>query len=184
MALTTSAEIINRALDKIGHGPPLSETSRVGLLTARMYPISLDMALRTFPWNFAQKRLNIVADGTAPLWGYSKAFTLPADFIRLLEVHHVEDYKIEGGKILANADTIDILYVYKITDVAKFDPLFIEYLASTMAVEMCETLTQSNSKKQLLLQEKMLNFQQAKRVDVVGHPVAVDDNDSWLNARL
>ena len=79
-------------------------------LCARWYDQSRREALRRYPWNFAAKRIILAPDATDPVFGYSKQFTLPADFIRMKYINQsvlvrdnpipASSYTIEDNKIL------------------------------------------------------------------------------------
>lgn len=181
-------DLCNRALDKLGHKPitSLGDGNTAANMLTRTWPIVRDALLREHPWNFAVSRATTAPDAAAPAWGYTYQHTLPTDCLKLLDVDSLAypDYQIEGGKILTNDDTLNIVYLRQVTDPNEYDPLFVELAASRLAYELAERLTQSNAK----IEKAAAEYQEARRVaylqDAQENPPVVDERDDWLTARL
>lgn len=156
MAITSKTDICNLALDLLSAGTVVdvdNPTDATESLLERWYDLSLKKALREHPWNFAAKRAILAASSTAPAFGYAKAFPVPADFIRLLTLENSEGnqigkdaYEFENGSILMNTDStsLRLRYVYNITDVTRFDPMFVNLLAHEIALAIAYKITESN----------------------------------------
>ncbi len=193
--MASKTEIGNRALSKLGQ-PRVSNIDTVNTKPARtisdMWDIVRDAMLRSYPWNFAIKRTDVAPDTDAPSFGWDNAYSLPTDCLALLEVLDSGDdelpsdaYKVEGGKILSNTDSvIYIRYISRITNTGEFDALFTEAFASRLAYEGCEQITQSNTKKQALWQEYQNYIQQAFTSEAIENPPTALPEDAWLTARL
>lgn len=81
-------------------------------------------------------------------WPYSYAYALPSDYLQLIQLENVVDFDLDGTNIYCDTDTeLAIEYIYTVTDTTSFDALFDEALAADLAYHLCETITQSNSKK-------------------------------------
>jgi len=177
----------NKALDKVGQGPitSLSDGTTAANLCDRNWPLVRDMVLRDHPWNFAVKRDVLAASSTPPAWGFQKEFPLPTDFLRLLEVRDLStgEYQVEGRSILADADALYIRYIWRVTDPNVYDALFLEAVACRLAVELCEPLTQSNTKKDALFQEYADTLTRAVRVDGQENPPQEYEEDEWIAVR-
>lgn len=180
-------DVVNRALDKLGHGAitSLSDGTKAANLATRTWPIVRDQALRDHPWNFAIKRVTTAPLSTAPAWGFTYQHELPSDFLRLIEILDLSqgEYQLESGKVLTDENVLYIRYVALVTDPNEYDTLFIDAVAARLAYEMCEALTQSNQKKQILWEEYTESVRKARMVDAVENPPAVFEEDSWINAR-
>lgn len=157
--MASKTEIANRALSKLGE-PRVSNIDTTDTKPARvmkyMWDMVLDAELTAFPWSFAVTRTQLAADATAPAWGYARRFRLPSDFLSLLEVRYNPAFQIEtdatsGGRFILTDQgaPLYIRYIKRVTDTAEFDPLFNEALASKLAYEGCEEITNSNVKRQL-----------------------------------
>lgn len=180
-------DVVNRSLDKLGHPPitSLSDGNRAANLATRTWPIIRNKLLRSHPWNFAIKRVSLAPLSEAPAWGFNNAFQLPSDLLRIIELDGLStgDYQVEDGRILCNDSVIYLRYVSKVEDPNKYDTLFVELAATTLAYEMCEALTQSNTKKQLLGQEIIDIRYQARFTDAVENPPVMIEEDSWVEVR-
>ena len=160
MAITSKTDICNLAADLLS-GATIADidspTTADESLYARWYDHCRQKVLREHPWNFAAKRAILAASATAPLFGYEAQFPFPADYMRLLTVetddgiqYSHELYQIEAGALLLSTNLGDstsarIRYVHDIEDVTKFDSLFIEYLALTIALALAFKITESNT---------------------------------------
>jgi hypothetical protein len=124
------------------------------------------------------------------VYGYNYAYTLPSDCLRLLKNDHREDvypkdWKVEGRKILSNDSApLQIRYIRQITDTTFYDATFLELLACRLALEMCEELTQSNSKRQLAAEEYKQALRDARKMNAFENVPAQQDTDDWQTARL
>lgn len=190
--MASEVGIANRALQKLGATriTSLSDASTSARACNACYETLRDAALRRHPWNFAVARAELAADATAPTWGRANAFQLPSDFLRLLPPYPEDnvntlDWQIEGRKIYTDDSApLYVRYIAQVTDPNTMDILFRELLASTMAVEMCEELTQSNTKKAALRDEIKEIIAEAKRTNAIENVSAATPEDTWLTARL
>lgn len=185
--MASVVDIANRALDKLGHGTitSLADNNTTASLCNRTWEFVRDQVLREHPWNFAVKRVTLAPLSAAPDWGFTYQHQLPSDLLRILEVRDLstDEYQIEDNKIMADEDTLYVRYIKQVTDPNEYDALFIDAVASRMAYEMCESLTQSNSKRQLAWEEYMEAMVSARRVDAQENPAGVFEEDSWIEAR-
>lgn len=180
-------DICNKALDKLGHGPitSLNDGTKAANLCLRNWEIIRDQVLRDHPWNFAVKRAVLASSTEAPAWGFTYKFALPADNLRLLEIRDMStaDYQLESGHILANDDALYVRYIRRVTDPNEYDSLFVDTAAVRLAFELCEALTQSNTKKSELFSEYEDSLTRAKRVDGQENPPVVFEEDEWIEVR-
>jgi hypothetical protein len=156
--------VCNLSLDLLRHSTLIVSISTPGsdeeALGARWYDATKRSILRMFPWNFARKRATVSRNATAPE-GYADAYDLPNDFIGIVFIgediqDNVVDFTVEGGQLLINNDgaaSLAICYVWDITDVAKFDPIFLMLLVAELAVVFGNSLTGIN--KSLAGMEKL-----------------------------
>lgn len=184
-------DICNRALQKLGASriQTMLDNTPNAKSCNFIYDHILESELRKHVWSCATKRAQLPALGTDPLFGKDKAYELPADFIRLLPPDpewntNTHDWVIEGNKIVTN-DTapLKIRYIYKLEDVSQMDPLFRETLAAAIALELCEEITQSNTKKRDLFNFYRETINQAKRVNAIERPAQEIPESSWITKR-
>lgn len=189
--MASTVEICNRALQKLGASRivALTDNSPNARACNLAYIPVLYSELRKHSWSCAIKRAELAALSTAPLFGKTNAFQLPADFLRLLapdpeENLNSHDWQIEQNKIYTNySSPLQIRYIFKLEDAEIMDDLFREALSAKLAMEMCEEITQSNTKKQLLRQDYIDAIREAKRVNAIERPALDTPEDTWLTVR-
>ena len=146
--MASTVEICNGALNQLGATTILSltEDSKNARLCNSRYTQVRDSVFRSHPWNCLQKRVEIAADTTAPAWGFSYAYTLPADCLRLLRIlDYDSNYKVEGRKILSNTSSMKILYIGRITDPNEYDELLRETLSAALSADIAFAVTSNNT---------------------------------------
>jgi hypothetical protein len=185
-------DLCNKALDKLGQGPitSLDDNTKAARLCSRNWPLVRDAVLRAHPWNFAITRdvlapVELTTTEAAKQWGFTNKFAWPADMLRLVEVRDLStgEYQVEGRAILANATALYIRYVQREQDPNKYDSMFIDAAAAYLAFEMCESITQSTSKKEALWQEYKDRLPDAKGIDGQENPPAQFEEDEWIAVR-
>ena len=185
--MTSKTEIANRVLAKCGDRRVSNietDPSERAQIINSMYDIVRDGLLQKYPWNFAIKRTQLAVDATAPAWGYTKRYRLPTDFLSLLHIKNFPDYRIEGDYILTNEGApLYIQYVRNVTSEGEFDALFVEAFASELAVECCERINGSNTKKQILAQQRDEAMKIAFMNDAIQDPPQQRMDDEWLLSR-
>ena len=183
--------ICNRALQKLGASriTSITEDTKNARACNAAYEICRDSELEKHEWSFAIERAELAADATPPAWGRANSFQLPSDFIRLAhdypeDTNNAKDWQIEGQKIISDdSDPIYIRYVRRVTDPNVFSSLFQEALACRLALELCEELTQSNSKKEGISSDYTQAIREAKRSNAIQRVSAEPPEDIWLSAR-
>ena len=193
--MASVVDICNGSLNQLGASTilTLTEDSKNARLCNSRYTQVRDSVFRSHPWNCLQKRVEIAVDTTAPAWGFSFAYTLPADCLRLLRIlDYDSNYKVEGRKILSNTSSMKILYIGRVTDPNEYDELLRETLSAALAADIAYGITSSNpvsEKMNTLFQDKLRD---ARFVDATeGQNNAPDlgmtdaiDASTFINARF
>lgn len=201
--MASEVDICNRALIKLGAATIISLTDDDPKATALnlSYPIVRDAELRRRRWKFALRRASLPALSAAPVFGFERQFQLPADplCLRVIQVaeFHVgldqsdyrgaptEMFSIEGTQLLTNfAAPLPIRYIAQITDTATYDAAFVEALASRLAYENCERITQSESKKEGAMRDYRMSIKEATLANALESAPSHIADDSWVTARL
>lgn len=189
--MSSPVDIANRALQKLGAAriSSLSEESVEGRACISCYEILRDSLQSKHPWRFTITRATLAADGTAPDWGKANSFTLPSDFLALLSDYpernvNTNDWEIEDGKIYTNDSApLYLRYQKRVTDSVRFPPTFCEALSSLMAMEMCEELTQSNTKWEKASSDYKAAVSEAKKKNAFDSIPAEPPEDTWITVR-
>jgi len=186
-------DICNRALGKLGAKRirSLTEDSASARACNTAYVPVRDAFLEEHEWSFAIKRAELSAESPAPTWGPAYAYLLPADFIRLAEDDQARvdcgerDWIIENGRIKTDDSApLQIRYISRVSDVSMMTPLFREGLATKLAFELCEQLTQSNTKKDELREDLKDVISRGKKSNAFQKPSKRPPEDTWVTARL
>lgn len=166
--MTSQVEICNLALKKFSQETILSidEDEGSAILLKQLWEPVRDRCLRMHTWNFATKRQTLARLSDTPDFEFDFYYQLPADFLRedrLYDNYHT--YKIEGDRLLSNSESIKMVYIAKITDTAKYDPLFVDYFATELAADVARALSGSEDTTQRLKQEARDKLKTARRID-------------------
>ncbi len=189
---TSVIEICNNALLDLGEDVIMSlgdEGKAAGLCNHR-WPAVRDAVLRTHPWNCAMAQAELAAATAAPLWRWEYKYTLPSDFLRIVQIVgqdgiEVSDWEIQGGIILCNEDApIYISYVRRETDPKKYDALLSETFSARMAATLAYPLSGSTALAQAYWSAYQDKLGEARGVDArEGIPESVTPT-GWLGAKM
>jgi hypothetical protein len=199
--MASQVEIANRALTKLGAARIISfgDDNKQARAIQSLYDIVRDAELRSHLWSFSVKRVELAALSSTPGWGFDLEYNLPADYLRLLQVDDIyvgpdmsdyrnvstAQYMLEGRKILTNFPApLKIRYQARVVDPTQYDATFVEALASRLAMELAEDLTQSGTKKQAADEDYKRAIKAAIRCNAIEQqPQDLPDN-SWALSRL
>lgn len=186
----THVDVCNMALRRLGaeritSAQYTTPDSKRAQLLADSYELIKNRILESHPWNFAIKRATLVLT-TAPAYGYTYAYTLPSDYLRMVlpedgEVQEL-DFVIENGVLLTDEATLKITYVADV-DEALFSPSFVKYLALEIAVELTYTLVQSSEFMEKLEAAVLRAGSDARFIDAVNGSPRYFIHNSWSDER-
>jgi hypothetical protein len=199
--MASEVDICNRALQKLGAKRivSLTEDSRNARECNASYEILRDEELSAHPWSFARARAQLAADAVSPAFGYANQFPKPVDFLSFsfpMEPPTQDgagvpsgpfrkDWQIEGDKILTNDSApLDVVYTRQIKDTTLFHPMFVEALASRLALELNEKINQSNTKRAALQFQYDDAVARARKVNAIDRPAQIPPEDTWVTARF
>lgn len=191
--MSSQVEICNLGLIKIGFDAPLitdiNEDNKQARLCKRLFPALRDSLLRQNIWRFSLKRQSLAPNTSTVPFGEGKYFTPPTDMIRLVgtsldQFYNYTPWKIESNGILADAgDRLDIVYVERVTDPNKFDPLFSEMLSAYIGYNLCASLTRDAGVKQAVFDEYQLLSRRAAFVSATERDSAKVIAETFLGSR-
>lgn len=185
--MTSTVDIANRALDKLGAESIVSLTENIenARVINRAYSSVLDSMLRSHTWNCAKTRVVLAPLSTAPAFDYDYQFQLPSDCLRPIFPPDVTDWSVEKGNVLLTNDgtVLNLLYISTLADPNDMDSCFIEAFAAKLAVECCEKITQSATKRKLVIEAYDDAMEIARKANAYESIPAQQDYSSWVNAR-
>lgn len=193
-----SATVANPVvLEVTGHG--YSDGNRVKVkdvagmtaLNDRLFPIDV-LTANTFSL-LNENGLSYAAytgSGTVtkvPANDFEYWFALPSDSLRVWTVDGDTpgyEYRVEGGRILAHSDAVDVVYISQVTDTAQFDSQFVDILAQKLAAEVSQKLSDNANLTASLWQVYERKLSEARTFDAqesgMGFGIKATN---WLNAR-
>lgn len=179
-------DIANIALGKLGE-PLITSfndiTSLPSIMFESLFDMYMDILVSKHPWNFATKRAQLAEKVSTPLFGWSKAFALPADYLTMVATKDYFSYKIElldNEKVLfSDQSIVQIKYISQVTNTALFPPYFSYLLAMFLCKELGATLAPSSLNLKSIGTEFNNALLEAKRLDSQeGTPDRIEDN--WV----
>lgn len=146
MALSNT-EICNLALKALGLDPIsslASDTSQAGVILRNTWEATRDAILRAANWRCLLTRsASLAREAAAPSFGYSYAYALPADYVRVVEMSIDAAWEVEGTLLLTDEASALILYVAynKAQDlVARLDAHMVRAIVAQLAVDIAPGL--------------------------------------------
>ena len=179
-------DICNRALTKIGEDRiiAITDNSKQAKACNHAYEFVRDSVLRMHPWNCTVTRVQLAPLVTTPAFTYTYEYQIPSDCLKVLEVDTTYPWVVEGRKILTDEGTVlKVRYQKRETDPNQYDALLFEAIASKLAYELAEPLTQSNSKKDAALKDLTLVMESARFHDAQEGSPSTFKEDDWVNVR-
>lgn len=166
--MASKAAIFNLALTILGQNSISDPDGSGKAETAcrQVYDICRKALLEQHPWNFALARSELDLETDAPTFEYARAFGLPPDCLRIVKVYdNTSGYKEEAGLILSDDSEISLLYVRNEEDTSVFSPLFVQLLATDIALLTEYRITNQSSLQQMLMMKRQELLIKAKMID-------------------
>ena len=200
--MASNVEIANSALTKVGSTriTALTDNVKAAREINAIFELRRDYLLRTHNWSFAMTRASLPALDETPAWGYTTLYQLPTDCLRVVQVNDTwvvpgladytsgpdsEPYKITGRRIETDIGApLKLRYIKRVTDPAQFDAAFVEVFANDLADQVCEALTQSNTKREATRAVLRQSLLEAIRSNAIELPPEAIPDDSWILSRL
>ena len=149
----TKTELANVALAILGEMriTEISESSPQAERCRQMWDITRDAVLRRREWNFAVTRKTLTRLADAPIFEWTYAYQLPADYIRAIKLNEAHagtsqtTWDIEGDVLMTNEEEANLVYIYRNVTVSEWDPAFNKAFATSLAAAIAPSLTASMS---------------------------------------
>lgn len=185
----TETSIAISALTKIGSEriSSIDEDSKRARLCKDRISILRNEVLEAHPWKFARKRVELASTGE-PDYGWDFSFDLPNDYIQMVidpeERDTLDDYIIEGRKILANEETAKIIYIFEETNYSRWSHQAAEALAWRLAADIAYAISQSKEVASLMMDGYMKFLKDARYNDSRSQPPRGPVTETFLTSRF
>lgn len=157
--MSSQVQICNMALSRLGATIITSMTDGTpnAKLCNTLFSDLADRVLVQGSWTIAVNRASLALASTTPSYGYAHAFQLPTSpkCLRVLDVEGDPDmdYKIEGDKLLTDADEINLRYIGRPSSTEQYSPGLTEAIETLLASYLAYSITGSKELAELLKRE-------------------------------
>lgn len=187
--MPSDISISNSALAKIGAERilSLSDDSKAARLCKQQFTPIFNEVLRSHPWNFAIKRVELAKTINTPAFEFTSEFQLPNDCLRVIGTNllNEDQYSIEGDKVLTNTDALKIRYLSSDIQVGLVDENFAEAMSMRMAADLAYSIKQSIPLGQAWMQAFRLFVGEAKSYDAQeGNTMRKVEANEFINSRF
>jgi hypothetical protein len=157
--MTSVVSICNLALTNLGKQniQALTDAGAEAAACNQFYEHVRDLLLQSYPWHFAGKTASLAELTNDKPGAWSYAYRRPTDCLKVrwirreysaddtcpqtLQQEIANPYEIEGQTVYCNLSPAFLRYTYRVTDPAKFPPMFVEALAWHLSVRLAMPLT-------------------------------------------
>ena len=112
---------------------------------------AVDAVIAAYPWDFAETDAQIAATGTTPLFDWEQEYVLPTDpyCLKVWKAGKADkpNWVVKGRRLYINeSGPLNITYGARITNIALFDPGFVQALTVYLAWKPAYKITRKRSK--------------------------------------
>jgi len=188
MAPISKTTLCNLALSMVGEQEIQDIDAQSGKneqICSLLYEEVLEQVLQDHPWNFATFRKELAEDLEDPVFGYEHAFLLPTDprCLQVLFTEEKADWKIEGRKLVTDADTATIAYIGAIEDPNDIPPLVRRVFYLSMAQQMSYRMTENATVLNVILEQLKDAWSSARVRDAQEGTPQFRDKSNWITSR-
>lgn len=156
--------------------------------------------LRMAPWRSCRKRAVLVANATAPAFGWDLSYPLPVNWLRMVSFNDIDPtdirrelFEIEGKELLTDETTANIVYIADITmetggaGYNQMDALLTKAVYTALAAKLAWPLQQSRTLKESLEASVVQFVKDAKAVnarDAFAPLINPVDGSEWVSGRI
>jgi hypothetical protein len=185
--MASKVSISNMALVRIGVNSitSLTEDSEQARLCNLVFNQSLDYLLQLYPWNFALVRTSLAQSSSNPIYDYAYQYQLPTDpfCLQVVSVEDGTEYKIEGRLLLTDEQSINIIYIKRVTDMNELTALFIETMIFYMGAQLALPLTNNKGMADAMFSQYQVALQKARMRDAQEDTPKAMQEVGWITTR-
>lgn len=139
-------EICRQAILRVGPLEAFKPFGEPMLIAQSLYEQTRDELLADFEWSFARSQVSVAKDAVNPVTGsgYLYRYPIPSGTGQIMRINNLDQrennakWEVVGSFIHTDFTTPIILDITtKVTDVAKFPPIFVQMLTLTLALKLC-----------------------------------------------
>lgn len=188
--MSTKLEIMNNALRKCGL-PTGASLDDEDWNATEVFDTAAKQALRSFPWGFCTMFESLPVNTNAPAHGFTYAYTIPNDCLRVVDVRQHNDLRAPKGRFVvsgklhyANVNPCNARYVKDVSASPEDWPEdFADAVSCRIAAEIASLSAQTATLTPGLLQMYQLSLAQAQAIDSTETNERVPLDESILATR-
>jgi hypothetical protein len=200
--MLSRTQVINNGLRIIGANliADPDEDTESARQAKGVYEQTVLAELESHAWSFAKAQAVLPQSAVNPLFGFQRAFTIPSDFVKLVELENrwafysvrnidtnpMPAFEVQGRSILTNFDApLRISYLRDLSgDPTLWPPLFAETVSAALAGALAMTLTKSQGVVETAEKLYRKATRRATQSNAIQKPPAHIPDGSWITARL
>lgn len=199
--MLTRTSVVNNALRRLGAVQISSIDADVeqARQASAVYDNVVRSELEAHCWFFAKKMAKLPASAVAPEYKYALAYPLPNDFIRLVELegkwafstirgpdaNPIPLYDLVGRTLMTDLPApLTVMYIQDVSaDPTVWSPLFVNVVASALALELAMSLTKSQEQVDLCAKRYQSDLDRARKSNAIQRPPQPMPDNSWVLVR-
>ena len=170
-------QVCNRALGRLGSDTitDMTDGTQSAEYCGRFLPEAIEYVLGQWDFKFARRRQRLAMNAEQPAFGWKYQFNYPMDCIRLVKVYGShsltpEDiecvpYQVENGKILTDADELQIIYIARPDDPNQLPQSVRKAVSTHLAYLLSTPLASNEQLTGLIAAESQAAIERAKKED-------------------
>ena len=193
--MPSETDVANAALRLIGGTRITSFTDGSDNANAvqDLYTELRDDLLRSHPWNFATKRVQLAQSVTTPSFEFDYAYPVPSDWLRTMSVHNndagdgtiffKEEEVGDQRVITASANQVYLRYIARVTDPNKMPADFRRAFETALASDLAVPVANSNKLNEIMAKRSERALARARSSDSMGASPERRPRGSWVTSR-
>lgn len=160
-------EICSTALTMLGADEitTFTDETREAKICNRLYELTVRNCLSDRNWSFAQNSVQLNKLSAIPLFGYSAAFQLPTDYLRLVGKDNPSlPHSIKEKYLYCDASEVKVNYVFRLSE-EKFPPHFTMYVVHSLCKILAISLMEDENKAAYYAKEVLESRKRAGIID-------------------
>jgi hypothetical protein len=165
--MMTDIQLCSQALTLLGADEitTFQDETREAKICNTIFELTVRACLSDRNWSFAQNQIQLNKLTQVPLFQYSAAFQLPADYLRLAGKDNPGlPHSIKEGYLYCNASEVKVNYIFRSSE-EKFPPYFSEYVINRLCQKLAISLMEDENKAAYYAKEVMDSRKRAGLID-------------------
>jgi hypothetical protein len=177
-------QIISKSLELLGKGPVTAIDSKITEAAESAFDLLYPADIGASAYSFATKWVQLSkTTGTPILEFWQNEYSLPSDYIKMVEVSPNTDYDIiEDKTLLSNQTELKAKYVF-IPEPTLLPAYYVRYLTYSIASHLAEGVIENAAMSERLNKKAALSKQKAQSMNAQSKPNPFKRTSRYISAR-